>query len=51
MTIPHVISVTILVFCILLVPGAYAASVEERLDQINRQPAIERTATLGKGSA
>ena len=50
MTIPHVIRLMILVFCILLVAvsGAslYAASVEERLDQINRQPAKERTATL-----
>ena len=50
MTIPYVMSLMILVFCILLVSvsGAslYAASVEERLDQINRQPAKERTATL-----
>jgi iron(III) transport system substrate-binding protein len=52
MTIPYVVSLMILVFCILLVSvsGAslYAASVEERLDQINRQPAKERMATLEK---
>ena len=50
MTIPHVIRLMILVFYILLVAvsggSLYAASVEERLDQINRQPAKERTATL-----
>ena len=52
MTIPYAVSLMILVFCILLVSGSgsslYAASVEERLDQINRQPAKERTATLEK---
>jgi iron(III) transport system substrate-binding protein len=50
MTIPHVIRLMILVFYILLVAvsggSLYAASVEEHLDQINRQPAKERTATL-----
>ena len=52
MTMPYVVSLMTLVFCILLVSvsgsSLYAASVEERLDQINRQPAKERTATLEK---
>ena len=48
MTIPYAGSLTILVFCLLLVSGRplCAASVEERLDQLNRQPAKERTETL-----
>ena len=48
MTIPYAASLAILVFCLLLVSGTplCAASVEERLDQLNRQPAKERTETL-----
>lgn len=52
MTIRNAVSLMILVCCILFVFGSgswlYAVSVEERLDQINRQPAKERTATLEK---
>jgi hypothetical protein len=42
MTISYAASLTILVFCHLLVAGTplCAASVEERLDQLNRQPAF-----------
>ena len=42
MTISYAGSLTILVFCHLLVTGTplCAASVEERLDQLNRQPAF-----------
>ena len=48
MTIPYAASLAILVFCLLLVSGTplCAASVEERLDQLNRQPAKQRTETL-----
>jgi iron(III) transport system substrate-binding protein len=48
MTIPYAASLAILVFCLLLVSGTplCAAPVEERLDQLNRQPAKERTETL-----
>jgi len=50
MTIPYAASLTILVFCLLLVSGTplCAGSVEERLDQLNRQPAKERIETLEK---
>jgi iron(III) transport system substrate-binding protein len=48
MTIPYAASLAILVFCLLFVSGTplCAASVEERLDQLNRQPAKQRTETL-----
>jgi len=48
MTIPYAASLAILVFCLLLVSGTplCAASVEERLDQLNRRPAKQRTETL-----
>ena len=48
MTIPYAASLAILVFCLLLVSGTplCAAAVEERLDQLNRQPAKQRTETL-----
>ena len=52
MTIPYAASLTILVFCLLLVFGTplCAASVEERLDQLNRQAGKERTETLERGA-
>jgi iron(III) transport system substrate-binding protein len=48
MTIPYAAGLTILVLCLLLGSGTplYAGSVEERLDQLNRQPGKERTETL-----
>ena len=48
MTIPYAAILTILVFCLLLVAGTLlcAEPVEERLDQLNRQPGKERTETL-----
>jgi iron(III) transport system substrate-binding protein len=50
MRIPYAASLTILVFCLLLVAGTplCAVSVEERLDQLNHQPAKERIETLEK---
>jgi iron(III) transport system substrate-binding protein len=47
MTIPYAAGLTILVLCLLLGSGTplYAGSVEERLDQLNRQPGKERTET------
>lgn len=47
-TIPYAASLTNLVFCLLLVSGTAvcAVSVEERLDQLNRQAGKQRTETL-----